>query len=99
MCADYGLLKPLLKGIHDDDDLDLEIIATGMHLSPAFGMTLTDIEEDGFVVSARVEMLLGSDSPTAIAKSMGIGQIGFADAFQRLDPDVVVVLGQVGGRL
>ena len=91
--AEYGLLYWLMREIQDDPDLELQIIATGMHLSPEFGLTYKVIEEDGFVISEKVEMLLSSDTPVAIAKSMGLGTIGFADAFDRLHPDIVVVLG------
>lgn len=91
--ADYGLLRRLLRGVAADDDLVLQLVATGTHLSPEFGMTCTEIEADGFGIDARVEMLLSADSPLATAKSMGLGVLGFADAFARLAPDVVVVLG------
>jgi UDP-hydrolysing UDP-N-acetyl-D-glucosamine 2-epimerase len=82
-----------MREIQDDSDLELQIIATGMHLSPEFGLTYKVIEEDGFTITEKVEMLLSSDTPVAIAKSMGLGIIGFADAFDRLQPDIVVVLG------
>lgn len=91
--AEYGLLRWLMEEVRGDPELELRILATGMHLSPEFGLTYREIEEDGFEISERVEMLLSSDSPVGIAKSIGIGTIGFADAFQRLEPDIVVVLG------
>lgn len=91
--AEYGLLYWLMKDIADDPDLDLQVIATGMHLSPEFGLTHRQIEKDGFALDAKVEMLLSSDTPTGIAKSIGLGVIGFADAFDRLRPDLVVLLG------
>jgi UDP-hydrolysing UDP-N-acetyl-D-glucosamine 2-epimerase len=91
--AEYGLLYWLMREIQDDPDLGLQIIVTGMHLSPEFGLTYKVIEEDGFTITEKVEMLLSSDTPVAIAKSMGLGIIGFADAFNRLQPDIVVVLG------
>ena len=91
--AEYGLLYWLMKEIAADPDLQLQSIATGMHLSPEFGLTYEHIEEDGFTIDAKVEMLLSSDSPVAIAKSMGLGVIGFADALHRLKPDIMVVLG------
>jgi UDP-hydrolysing UDP-N-acetyl-D-glucosamine 2-epimerase len=91
--ADYGLLRSLLDAIKADHDLKLQIIATGMHLSPEFGLTIRQIEADGFVVDARVDMLLSADSPAATAKSMGLGVIGFADALTHLSPDILVVLG------
>jgi UDP-hydrolysing UDP-N-acetyl-D-glucosamine 2-epimerase len=91
--AEYGLLYWLMKEIQDDPKLDLQIIATGMHLSPEFGLTYRHIEMDGFTIDAKVEMLLSSDSPVGIAKSMGLATIGFADALERLRPDILVVLG------
>ena len=91
--AEYGLLYWLMKEIDEDPDLILQIIVTGMHLSPEFGLTYRVIEEDGFTIDEKVEALLSSDTPVGIAKSMGLGIIGFADAFKRLQPDLVVVLG------
>ena len=91
--ADYGLLRFVMEGIRDASDLELQIIATGMHLSPDFGMTASEIEGDGFHIDQRVEMLMSSDTPVGVSKSMGLGMIGFADAYAQLKPDVVVVLG------
>ena len=91
--AEYGLLYWLMKEIADDPGLQLQIIATGMHLSPEFGLTYQQIESDGFTISARVEMLLSSDTPVGITKSIGLGVIGFADALESLKPDILVVLG------
>jgi GDP/UDP-N,N'-diacetylbacillosamine 2-epimerase (hydrolysing) len=73
--------------------LKLQIIATGMHLSPEFGLTYREIEEDGFQIDRKVEMLTSSDTAVGIAKSMGLGLIGFADALNDLKPDLIVVLG------
>lgn len=91
--AEYGLLYWVIRGIDADPALELQLVVTGMHLSPEFGLTYQAIEADGFSIDAKVEMLLSSDSPTGIAKSIGIGVIGLSDAFARLDPDVVVLLG------
>ena len=91
--ADYGLLRWVMQGIKDDADLNLQIIATGMHLSPEFGLTYQAIEADGFEIDRKVEMLTSSDTPVGIAKSMGLGMIGFADALNELNPDLIVVLG------
>lgn len=91
--AEYGLLYWLMKEIQSDPDLELQIIATGMHLSPEFGLTYKQIEEDGFVINEKVEMLLSSDTPIGIAKSLGLGTIGFADSLNRLKPDILVLLG------
>lgn len=91
--AEYGLLSGLMKAIHEDEDLRLQVIATNMHLSPEFGLTYREIEKDGFTIDKKVEMLLSSDTPNATAKSVGLGTIGFADAYEDLKPDMIVVLG------
>lgn len=91
--AEYGLLRWVMQGIKHDPELTLQIIATGMHLSPEFGLTYRDIQQDGFQIDRKVEMLTSSDTPVGIAKSMGLGLIGFADALHELKPDLVVVLG------
>ncbi len=91
--ADYGLLRWVMQGIKDDPELVLQVIATGMHLSPEFGLTYQAIEQDGFCIDRKLEMLLSSDSTVGIAKSMGLGLIGFADALSELRPDLMVVLG------
>jgi GDP/UDP-N,N'-diacetylbacillosamine 2-epimerase (hydrolysing) len=91
--AEYGLLSQVIKGVQDDDELSLQVIVTGMHLSPEFGLTFHEIEQDGFHIDYKVEILSKSDSPNAISKSMGHGLIGFADAFTELQPDLIVVLG------
>ena len=91
--AEYGLLKSLMQEINKDNDLELYLIVSGMHLSPEFGMTYQEIEEDGFEINAKVEMLLSSDSPAGISKSIGLGVIGFSDEFQRADLDMLILLG------
>lgn len=91
--AEYGLLYWLMKIVQADPELELQIIVTGMHLSPEFGLTYKTIENDGFSIDAKVEMLLSSDTPVGIAKSIGLGVIGFADALDRLKPDILVLLG------
>ncbi|QXE00955.1 UDP-N-acetylglucosamine 2-epimerase [Terribacillus sp. DMT04] len=91
--AEYGLLYWLMKEIQQDTDLELQIIATGTHLSPEFGSTYRQIEGDGYTINEKIEMLLSSDSEVAIAKSVGLGTIGFADALARLNPDLIVILG------
>jgi GDP/UDP-N,N'-diacetylbacillosamine 2-epimerase (hydrolysing) len=91
--AEFGLLRWLMQEIKNQPELELQVVATGMHLSPEFGSTWHEIEEAGFAINVRVEMLLSSDSNTAVTKSMGLGVIGFADAYERLQPDMVLVLG------
>lgn len=91
--AEYGLLRWVMEGIQDDSGLTLQIMATGTHLSPEFGLTFREIEQDGFQIDRKVEMLTSSDTPVGIAKSMGLGLIGFADALNELHPDLIVVLG------
>jgi len=91
--AEYGLLKPVMDKLQQCPSTELQLIVTGMHLSPEYGLTVRQIETDGFCVNRKVEMLLSSDTVVAITKSMGLGTIGFADAFNELRPDVVVLLG------
>ncbi len=87
--AEYGLLYWLMKEIDSDPNLELQIITTGMHLSPEFGLTYKKIEEDGFKIDKKVEMLMSSDTEVGITKSVGLGCIGFADAYDELKPDIV----------
>ncbi len=91
--AEYGLLYWLMKEIQSTDGMELQIIATGMHLSPEFDLTYQQIEGDGFVIDKKIEMLLSSDTEVGISKSMGLGMVGFADALNELKPDLMVVLG------
>lgn len=91
--AEYGLLRWLMEEIKTSPELELQVLVTGMHLSPEFGLTWQDIERDNFHINRKVEILLSSDTPTGISKSIGLGIIGFADAFAELAPDIVVLLG------
>jgi len=91
--AEYGLLRWVMEGIRQSPELELQLIATGMHLSPEFGMTVEAIEADGFKIERKVEMLLSSDTAVGVTKSMGLGMIGFADALGELKPDLMLVLG------
>lgn len=91
--AEYGLLYWIIKGINDDPALELQLIVTAAHLSPEFGLTVKDIEKDAFPIAERVEMLLSSDTETSVATSMGLGIMGFAKAYDRLKPDIVLGLG------
>ena len=91
--AEYGLLRWVMEGIRQAPGLDLQIVVTGMHLSPEFGLTYREIEEDGFTIDKKVEMILSSDTPTAISKSMGLGLIGFGEVLHQLQPDIMLILG------
>ena len=91
--SDYGIYLPVLRRISREPDLQLHLIVAGMHLSPEFGLTVEAIEGDGFEIGDRVEMLLSSDTPEGISKSMGLGTIGFAQAYARFRPDILMVLG------
>lgn len=91
--AEYGLLYWLMKDIQSDPDMRLQLLVSGMHFSPEHGSTYQQIEKDGFFLDEKVEMLLASDSPIGVVKSVGLGIIGFADAIDRLKPDYLIVLG------
>lgn len=91
--AEYGLLKPIVEKVHRADGLELQLVVTGMHLSTEFGLTYREIEEDGYPIKAKIEMLLSSDTAVGITKSMGIALLGFADYFENNKPDIVIVLG------
>lgn len=91
--ADYGLLYWVMKGIQADEALLLQVAVTGMHLAADFGLTVRAVEADGFPVSARIDSLLPGDSAVTVAKSIGRGVIGFADALEQLQPDILVLLG------
>lgn len=91
--AEYGLLQPLLKRLLNHPEMSLQLVVSGMHLAPQFGETWQTIEADGYTIDAKVEMLLASDTSCGVAKSMGLGTIGFADALERLRPDCLVILG------
>ena len=91
--AEFGLLRPLISLIAKDEELQLQLIATGMHLSPEFGYTLDEIIAAGFVVDKKVECLLSSDTAVGVSKTIALAISGFADAFEALQPDLVLVLG------
>ena len=80
--TENGLLRWVMKDIKENADLDLQLILTGMHLSPEFGLTYEGVQEDGFIIDRKVEMHLSSDSSSGVTKSMGMGLIGFGDALQ-----------------
>ena len=91
--AEYGLLRWVMEGVRETPGLSLQVIATGMHLSPEFGLTYREIEKDGFQIDRKVEMLLSSDTSTGVTKSMGLGLIGFGEVLPQLQPDLMLVLG------
>jgi UDP-N-acetylglucosamine 2-epimerase (non-hydrolysing) len=91
--AEYGLLSNLMKTIQQSTNFELQLIVTGMHLSSEFGLTYKQIVADGFVINEKVEMLLSSDTSTGVAKSIGLATIGFTDSFDRLKPDLLIILG------
>lgn len=91
--AEYGLLKNLMSEMKAASEFELQLVATGMHLSPEFGLTYNEIEKEGFKINEKVEMLLSSDTSSSISKSTGLGLIGFSDSLNRLNPDLIVVLG------
>ncbi len=91
--AEYGLLQPLMEKIKQDQELILQVIATGMHLSPEFGLTYKQIQQDEYEIDAKIECLLSADTQTGVTKSIGMGMIGFADAYERLLPDMIILLG------
>ncbi|MFJ7889405.1 UDP-N-acetylglucosamine 2-epimerase [Lysinibacillus xylanilyticus] len=91
--AEYGLLSNLAKQLQKDKEFDLQMIVTGMHLSPEFGSTYKEIENDGFLIDEKIEILLSADSPTGIVKSIGLATISFTDALNRLQPDLIIILG------
>ena len=91
--AEYGLLSPLIKKLSAQPEFDTRVVVTGMHLSPEFGLTYKEIEADGIEIDRKIEMLLSSDTPSAVSKSMGIALMGFADYFTETAPDALIVLG------
>jgi UDP-hydrolysing UDP-N-acetyl-D-glucosamine 2-epimerase len=91
--AEYGLLYWVMKELQQDASFELRIAVTGMHLSPVFGSTYQAIERDGFRIDEKVETLVSGDTPAAIAKSIGLGTIGFAEVFSRSRPDLMMILG------
>ncbi|NBI07141.1 UDP-N-acetylglucosamine 2-epimerase [Senegalia massiliensis] len=91
--AEYGLLKPIIEKLNLIEEFDVRVVATGAHLSSEFGLTYKEIEQDGIVIDEKIEILLSSDTPSSISKSMGIAMISFADYFEKLNPDMLIVLG------
>lgn len=91
--AEYGALKNVIKTIKEDVELELQIIATGTHLSPEYGLTYKEIENDGFKINEKVEIVMSSDTTIGIAKAMGLANISFSEVLDRLNPDCIIVMG------
>ncbi|HBG87687.1 MAG TPA: UDP-N-acetylglucosamine 2-epimerase (hydrolyzing) [Marinilabiliaceae bacterium] len=91
--AEYGLLKPLIELVHKDPELELQLLVTGAHLSSNHGKTVQQIEADGLPISKKIEILLSSDTSVAVCKAMGLAQLSFAEVFEELKPDLIVILG------
>jgi UDP-hydrolysing UDP-N-acetyl-D-glucosamine 2-epimerase len=91
--AEYGLLQPIMKAIKDDQVLELQLVVTGMHLSPEFGLTYKTIEDDDFKISEKIEILLSSDTSIGVAKAIGLATISFSETLNRLKPDFIMILG------
>lgn len=91
--AEYGIMKPLFLHFSNGREVDLQVIVTGMHLSPEFGFTYQEIEEDGFPITEKIEILLSSATAIGVSKSLGLACISFSEAFERLKPDLILLLG------
>lgn len=97
--ADYGIYRPVLREINSRENLSLQLIVTGMHLAGEFGQTIHDIENDGFQIGAKVDMLIRSDTKAAMAKSLALGLLGITQALEKIEPDFLLVLGDRGEML
>lgn len=91
--AEYGLLAPIIKRFISEPEIDVRVAVTGAHLSPEFGMTVKEIESDGIPIDKKIEILMSSDTPVAISKSMGLALISFAEYFEESKPDALMLLG------
>lgn len=91
--AEYGLLKPIIEKLNTDEDFDMRLVVTGTHLVPEFGMTIREIEADQIPIDKKIEIVLSSDTPVAVSKSMGLAMISFAEYFEECDPEALIVLG------
>ena len=97
--ADYGIFYYVLKAIEKHEDLDLKLIVCGMHLCPEYGMTINEIEKDGFDIADKFETILASDTGASMAKSIGLSIISMAQSFDRIKPDLLLILGDRGEML
>ncbi len=91
--SDFGIYLPLLKALQAHPKCHLRLLASGMHLSPEFGLTIKDVENAGFEIFEKIDTLVSSDMPSGIAKSIGLGVLGFTQTFSRYRPDLLLVLG------
>lgn len=91
--AEYGLLKPLVDELKEEPGIEVQLLISGMHLSPEFGLTHKEIDTSGCSQVEKVEVLLSSDSPVGVSKAMGLGMISYAEALERLKPDLLIGLG------
>ncbi len=91
--SEYGLLKPIILGLQRKKDIDVHVVVSGAHLSPEFGMTIEEIENDGIIIEKRIEILLSSDTHISVSKAMGLAMISFSEYFDELKPDALIVLG------
>jgi UDP-N-acetylglucosamine 2-epimerase (non-hydrolysing)/GDP/UDP-N,N'-diacetylbacillosamine 2-epimerase (hydrolysing) len=91
--SEYGLMKPTIERISYSENLILQLVSTGMHLLPEFGLTNDRIKEDGFNIDAEVPMIVGGDTQKSMASSIGVGIIALTQTFSILDPDIVLILG------
>ena len=90
--ADYSHLYWPLKDLAERTDVDLRIIAMGSHLSPEFGRTIQEIENDGFPIDARIECLLSSDTDVGMAKTIGVATLSLADTLGSMRPDLLLLI-------
>lgn len=91
--AEYGLLCTIIKRLMQEQEIDVKVVVTGAHLSSEFGMTVHEIEDDFIPIDRKIEIILSSDTPVAISKSMGLAMISFAEYFEERKPDALLVLG------
>ena len=91
--AEYGLLKPVIQRVKSDTELELQLVVTAMHLSPEFGLTYKEVEQDGYIIDERIEIQLSSDTCVGMTKSTGLAMLSFADYFGRKRPDMLILLG------
>lgn len=91
--AEYGLLRRLIMALKKEENIKVNVVITGAHLSSEFGYTYKEIENDNIKIDEKVEMLISSDTPSSITKSMGVALMGFADYFYKVKPDTVIILG------